>query len=184
MFTWQGDANLAIEDLDRSVELPLDPILDTETLSRLSGSLGMDVARSGLTGYGDQRYLQRPQASAPTGSTSTAHSDTLLSDFGRSGSEEAPLAEPIVTQTTIRDKPNPRAKRKAVPSDEEEPTSDTLAKRQRNTIAARRYRQKGRDRIAELEVSLKSVQEERDQLKLQLARKEAEVDALREMLRK
>ncbi|GKT47602.1 uncharacterized protein ColSpa_07783 [Colletotrichum spaethianum] len=57
-------------------------------------------------------------------------------------------------------------------------------KRQRNTIAAQRYRQKGRNRIAELESALKAVEEERDQLKLQLARKEAEVDALREIMRK
>ncbi|KAJ0304829.1 hypothetical protein COL516b_005605 [Colletotrichum fioriniae] len=57
-------------------------------------------------------------------------------------------------------------------------------KRQRNTVAARRYRQKGRDRIAELETALKSVEEERDKLKLQLARKEAEVDALREIMKK
>ncbi|KAK1676200.1 hypothetical protein BDP55DRAFT_728049 [Colletotrichum godetiae] len=57
-------------------------------------------------------------------------------------------------------------------------------KRQRNTVAARRYRQKGRDRITELETTLKGVEEERDKLKLQLARKEAEVDALREMMKK
>ncbi|KAE9573474.1 hypothetical protein CGMCC3_g10353 [Colletotrichum fructicola] len=55
-------------------------------------------------------------------------------------------------------------------------------KRQRNTMAARKYRQKGRDRIAELEAALKNVEEERDQLRLKLVRKEAEVDALREML--
>ncbi|TQN65297.1 hypothetical protein CSHISOI_10139 [Colletotrichum shisoi] len=57
-------------------------------------------------------------------------------------------------------------------------------RRQRNTIAARRYRQKGRDRIAELESALRVVEEERDRLKLELARKETEVDALREVLRK
>lgn len=55
-------------------------------------------------------------------------------------------------------------------------------KRQRNAMAARKYRQKGRDRIAELEAALKNVEEERDQLRLKLVRKEAEVDALREML--
>nr|XP_036576585.1 L-amino acid oxidase [Colletotrichum truncatum]KAF6783360.1 L-amino acid oxidase [Colletotrichum truncatum] len=64
-------------------------------------------------------------------------------------------------------------------------TSDNIhaIKRQRNTIAARRYRQKGRDRITELEAALKEVTEERDQLRLQLARKEAEVDALRQLLK-
>ncbi|WQF76771.1 Putative CCAAT/enhancer-binding protein C/EBP [Colletotrichum destructivum] len=65
----------------------------------------------------------------------------------------------------------------------DEDNSSTI-RRQRNNIAARRYRQKGRDRIAELESALRVVEEERDRLKLELARKEAEVDALREVLRK
>lgn len=55
-------------------------------------------------------------------------------------------------------------------------------KRQRNTLAARRYRQKRLDRISDLEKALSDVSGERDDLKLQLARREAEVSALREML--
>lgn len=135
-------------------------------------------------GYDDQRCTQRSQARAPITSSSAVHGDVLLPSLGNIDPEQAPLTLPIVAQGAVQDLPNPSAKRKAAHSDEEEPTSDTLAKRQRNTIAARRYRQKGRDRIAELEFALKSVEEERNQLKLQLARKEAEVDALREMLRK
>ncbi len=59
---------------------------------------------------------------------------------------------------------------------------ETLIKRQRNTMAARKYRQKRLDRISDLERSLGDMTDQRDALKLQLARKEAEVDALREML--
>lgn len=55
-------------------------------------------------------------------------------------------------------------------------------KRQRNTLAARKYRQKRLDRITELETALEDMTGERDSLKLQLARREAEVEALREML--
>ncbi|CEJ82973.1 Putative GAF domain nucleotide-binding protein [[Torrubiella] hemipterigena] len=55
-------------------------------------------------------------------------------------------------------------------------------KRQRNTIAARKYRQKRLDRISDLEKDLGDMTKERDDLKLQLARREAEVEALREML--
>jgi chromosome segregation ATPase len=55
-------------------------------------------------------------------------------------------------------------------------------KRQRNTLAARKYRQKRLDRISELEKALEDMTGERDSLKLQLARREAEVEALREML--
>lgn len=63
---------------------------------------------------------------------------------------------------------------------EEDP--ETAIKRQRNTMAARKYRQKRLDRISDLERSLGDMTDQRDALKLQLARKEAEVDALREML--
>jgi hypothetical protein len=57
-------------------------------------------------------------------------------------------------------------------------------KRQRNTLAARKYRQKRLDRISELEDALAAMKDERDDMRLQLARREAEVDALREMLAK
>lgn len=60
---------------------------------------------------------------------------------------------------------------------------DIVLKRQRNTIAARKYRQKRLDRIQELEDALDSVTRERDDLKLRLARQEAETAALKEMMR-
>lgn len=60
--------------------------------------------------------------------------------------------------------------------------AQVVIKRQRNTMAARKYRQKRLDRIADLESALGEVSNERDELKLQLARREAEVEALREML--
>ncbi|KAG6041511.1 hypothetical protein E4U41_003814 [Claviceps citrina] len=57
-------------------------------------------------------------------------------------------------------------------------------RRQRNTMAARKYRQKRLDHISFLEETVDKVTGERNELKLQLARREAEVDALREMLSK
>ncbi|KAL6923932.1 hypothetical protein ACHAPO_006634 [Fusarium lateritium] len=73
--------------------------------------------------------------------------------------------------------------RKRKSSPEEEDSAVTL-KRQRNTLAARKYRQKRLDRISELEEALAAMTNERDDMRLQLARREAEVDALREMLGK
>lgn len=65
------------------------------------------------------------------------------------------------------------------------PEDDLKAnKRQRNTMAARKYRQKRLDLIADLEKALEEMTAERDDLKLQLARKDAEAGALREMLAK
>ncbi|GAB1312525.1 hypothetical protein MFIFM68171_02735 [Madurella fahalii] len=59
---------------------------------------------------------------------------------------------------------------------------EIISRRQRNNIAAKRYRQKKIDRIQELEDEVAQVKEERDELRIRLARQEAEVAALREML--
>ncbi|KAK0105086.1 hypothetical protein ONS95_004551 [Cadophora gregata] len=54
-----------------------------------------------------------------------------------------------------------------------------IQKRTLNTLAARRYRQKRVDQVSSLETSLKETQDERDELKLKVARLEAEVEVLR-----
>jgi len=61
--------------------------------------------------------------------------------------------------------------------------SEVLDRRHRNNLAAKRYRQKKLDRIEELENEVKEVKQERDDLRIKLARQEAEVAALREMLK-
>ncbi|KAI1403338.1 hypothetical protein F4819DRAFT_451669 [Hypoxylon fuscum] len=58
----------------------------------------------------------------------------------------------------------------------------TSLKRQRNNVAARKYRQKRIDRISELEAELRDIKDERDDLRIRLARQEAEAAALRSML--
>ncbi|KIW01189.1 uncharacterized protein PV09_07470 [Verruconis gallopava] len=55
-------------------------------------------------------------------------------------------------------------------------------KRRRNNLAAAKYRQKKIDRIKELENQLQSALEERDELKIKLAKRDAEVEVLRRML--
>ena len=62
--------------------------------------------------------------------------------------------------------------------------TDRITKRQRNTEAARRYRQRKMDRVTELEDALEEIRRERDELKLKLARSEAEADVLRGMVKK
>jgi hypothetical protein len=59
---------------------------------------------------------------------------------------------------------------------------EVVSRRARNNIAAKRYRQKKIDRIDELEDQVKEVTQERDDLRIRLARQEAEIAALREML--
>ncbi|POR31709.1 Purine-cytosine permease FCY22 [Tolypocladium paradoxum] len=75
-----------------------------------------------------------------------------------------------------------KRKQPASPDANADGHDEVAIKRQRNTMAARKYRQKRLDRIADLERALEDVTGERDDLRLQLARREAEVDALREML--
>jgi len=65
---------------------------------------------------------------------------------------------------------------------EEEEDEETLHKRARNNIAAKKYRQKKLDRITELEEEVDAVKRERDELRILLARQEAQTSALREML--
>ncbi|KAJ4247867.1 hypothetical protein NW762_013078 [Fusarium torreyae] len=100
---------------------------------------------------------------------------------------KSPSASSIPGTSTFSLHPSPSSssgssrKRKSSPEDED---SAVTLKRQRNTLAARKYRQKRLDRISELEEALASMTSERDDMRLQLARREAEVDALREMLGK
>ncbi|KAK4169774.1 hypothetical protein QBC43DRAFT_351897 [Cladorrhinum sp. PSN259] len=80
-------------------------------------------------------------------------------------------------------KPTKKRPRSSSPDEaDEEDNPDVIEKRQRNNLAAKRYRQKKVDRIEELEGEVKEVSKERDELKLDVARKDAEIKALREML--
>lgn len=68
-------------------------------------------------------------------------------------------------------------------SPDDDPDPDVVSRRYRNNLAAKRYRQKKVDRIQELEDEVKEVKLERDDLRIRLARQEAEIAGLREMLK-
>ncbi|KAF4555491.1 Hypothetical protein D9617_2g054520 [Elsinoe fawcettii] len=57
-------------------------------------------------------------------------------------------------------------------------------KRRRNNAAAAKYRQKKVDRITTLEEEVRDVSKERDELRIQLARRDAEIEVLRGLLKK
>ncbi|KAF2424847.1 hypothetical protein EJ08DRAFT_559771, partial [Tothia fuscella] len=59
-----------------------------------------------------------------------------------------------------------------------------VEKRQRNNLAARKYRQKRIDRIEELEEALRKMAQEKDDLAIRLAKRDGEVELLKEMLQK
>ncbi len=58
-----------------------------------------------------------------------------------------------------------------------------ISKRQLNTMAARRYRQRRLDRMTQLEEELEAVKRERDELKMRVSKLEGETEALRSMVK-
>lgn len=132
-----------------------------------------------------------PNHNMATTTTTTTKSPPNTHMFSLS---TAPLSENL-NNTSLRPHGSPSStsshsassKKRAAPSAPadllaEDEDAEVVIKRQRNTMAARKYRQKRLDRISDLERALGDMTSERDQLKLQLARREAEVEALREML--
>lgn len=96
-----------------------------------------------------------------------------------------PLSNAQAVQALPTVSPSNAPKRKASEHGDDVDEDDSkVSKRQRNTMAARKYRQKRLDLIADLEKQLEEMTAERNDLKLQLARKDAEAGALREMLAK
>ncbi|KAK1703868.1 uncharacterized protein BDZ83DRAFT_595125, partial [Colletotrichum acutatum] len=83
-------------------------------------------------------------------------------------------------ESSHRSSPNDKAQDREVAT----PYTDKILRRQRNTIAARKYRQKKVDRIDELELLLKDMTRERDDLRIRLARQEAETEALKSVMGK
>lgn len=96
--------------------------------------------------------------------------------------ESGLLAESSLRASAQRESSSSSRQSRKRPTSSPEPEGDGHAKRQRNTEAARRYRQRKVDRLTELEEALASMTKERDDLKLKLARAETEVDVLRGMV--
>lgn len=118
------------------------------------------------------------QPSQPSPSIQLEHPPTINTEpISHSRASSPSSASPPGGNSSSRASGAGRASSKR---DAEDP--DVVVKRQRNTIAARKYRQKRLDRIQELEDALKAMTGERDDLRLKLARQEAETAALREMM--
>lgn len=108
-------------------------------------------------------------------------------DFTPASTASTPSTTTTSTIPTASTQGNPSSKsakssgaKRAAPSDQDD---DTTLKRQRNTLAARKYRQKRLDRIKELEDALDEVTRERDDMRIRLARQEAETEALKTLMK-
>jgi hypothetical protein len=112
----------------------------------------------------------KPLSPASTPSTTSSSSSSSPS------STQPPKSERSSTGTASR------SKRPLPPADRDE-DDEVALKRHRNTLAARKYRQKRLDRIKELEDALADVTRERDDLRIRLARQEAETEALKMLMK-
>ncbi|PGG95155.1 hypothetical protein AJ79_10222 [Helicocarpus griseus UAMH5409] len=120
-----------------------------------------------------QVYKLEPKLPSPPAMITTASSS--------SSSPNAHPSTPSSLHTTHRVVKRPHASTSVTTGDEADRAAD---KRRRNTLAARRFRQKQHDRVAELEKALEAVCKERDELKMKAARWEGEAVALRGLLQK
>ncbi|CAI4215541.1 unnamed protein product [Parascedosporium putredinis] len=132
--------------------------------------MNMDFAT--LTHFNAQHLDASPN---PASSLSTPTVNLL--DFTPSPLAASP------TSTSSTPSTGSHTKRTATSSRGPAEDDDVAVKRQRNTLAARKYRQKRLDRIKELEDALDDVKRERDELRLKLARQEAQTEALQSMLK-
>ncbi|KAK4552521.1 hypothetical protein LTR86_010365 [Recurvomyces mirabilis] len=105
-----------------------------------------------------------------------------MSSSSRSSSSSSPTIHSDAKATPASSSA-PSRKRMSPPDSVGEDGSHNV-KRQRNTEAARRYRQKKADRVSELEEALAEMTRERDELRLRLAKADGEVSVLRGMVGK
>ncbi|PTB65767.1 hypothetical protein BBK36DRAFT_1169461 [Trichoderma citrinoviride] len=122
--------------------------------------------------------LPGPSGLSPSSTTTTA-TTTAAAAAPHHYRQESPTST-----HSDRSHSKQRSSARSTDGDECDDEAQAAIKRQRNTMAARKYRQKRLDRIADLERALSDMAGERDELKLKLARREAEVEALREVLGK
>jgi hypothetical protein len=131
--------------------------------------------------------LDIPNTVPPLGPFMPAHVPTSSSNDDVNFLATEPLPFPGMHTFTANIQPTSTAatspKRASSASSQMSATeNDKIVKRQRNNIAARKYRQKKIDRISELEDALNDMTKERDELRLELARQQAQTRALKDMM--
>jgi Basic region leucine zipper len=120
-------------------------------------------------------HFQQNNPTVPSASITATSSDSRPST-----SQPTTIHQP--RSHPSRSKPSPNH---PSPSSSTSPTSPSskVHKRTLNTLAARRYRQKRVDQMAELEQKLKESEKEKEELQMRVARLEGEVEVLRGLLR-
>lgn len=154
---------------------------------------------SGLTKVSDYRGGgQTPASSSTTLSTNPSY-EVQPRASPRSGHSRTPAQQPVNSRTSQAQPSNQLTTPSALPGpvfgvlktnpantgSSNTKSADCEARklrRQRNTAAARKYRQRRLDRIEELEQALQQTQTERDELKVQVARWKGKAEALQALM--
>jgi len=113
---------------------------------------------------------------APAPTPSLTRQSTAASPSLQTSPDLMTLPAPHGFSTTTSSLPSPASSKS--PEADNEPDG-RKRKRERNTQAARRYRQRRQDRLEELEEALAAMTKDRDELRLKLARSEAEAEILK-----
>ncbi|KAJ8103422.1 hypothetical protein POJ06DRAFT_234442 [Lipomyces tetrasporus] len=105
------------------------------------------------------------------------------------------LVEELSERPNVFESPSTHSISIKVPSPTSSPNSSTpphnetpndtparVVKRQLNTLAARRYRQRRLDQVKDLEAELRNVQRERDELRMRVSKLEGETEVLKSLL--
>ncbi|KAL4886831.1 hypothetical protein BJY04DRAFT_42373 [Aspergillus karnatakaensis] len=106
------------------------------------------------------------------------HPTPLTTTISPQPTKKSSPAYLMPSATTTLPTPSP-ASRESSPKE----TPSRVSKRQLNTMAARRYRQRRLDRMTQLEEELEAVKRERDELRMKVSKLEGETDALKSMLK-
>lgn len=164
---------------------------------RVLGTPGLGVSHTHAPHPDVYVYIYTNRLATVSPGHTSNHSPTLnLSDDGFGALSQSPPFNLLPDEKSLSDaclftppmhgseispitNPQPSASKRSSPPVD----AATTLKRQRNNVAAKKYRQKKVDRITELEGELADMKDERDDLRLRLARQEAETAALRSMLK-
>ncbi|CAK7566185.1 MAG: hypothetical protein SEPTF4163_004122 [Sporothrix epigloea] len=185
------NAALATSFATQSLTSPFSQSLDHSSAVSLGGN-----ADDSNNSHQFMPILDLPSlsASTPTLATTTAASSVAMASSAPANTtanvattDGNVVAGLSLTGSGIYKKTGPGGARvkRASPADagdDNDNDPDVLLKRQRNSLAARKYRQKKLDRISELEIEVGQLQGERDALRIQLARQEVETATLRNLL--
>ena len=110
--------------------------------------------------------------------------DNILNNASSNASTSRSSFHPPSTSTSASAHlARPSASKSPASSSSPSSPGSKVHKRTLNTLAARRYRQKRVDQMADLEQKLKESEKEKEELQMRVARLEGEVEVLRGLLR-